>query len=170
MQKYKKHPWLCPSSVINSLEFFLFYCCISSTFLSFLFFFFRPPSLGMPFHVIYHDLYTILTVHMSQASGAFSCPILHLLESSTISCKAVYLLFRHHLHINVTRGLVGKHLMRRQQLLQIFIIPHPHPHPLSNIYPFPCCEIPLICYIKELGMLLATSDRGFEMIILFGYG
>ena len=166
MQKYKKHPRLFPSSVINSLEFFLFYCCISSTFLSFLFFF-CPPSLGMPFHVIYHDLYTILTVHMSQASGAFSCPILHLLESSTISCKAACLLFRHHLHINAAKGLVGKHLMRRQQLLQIFIIPRPHP--LSNIYPSPCCEIPLICYIKELGMLLATSDRGSQMIILLGY-
>ena len=64
MQKYKKNPRLCPSSVINSLEFFLFYCCISSTFLSFLFFFFRPPSLGMPFHIIYDDLYIILTVYV----------------------------------------------------------------------------------------------------------
>ena len=30
----KKHPRLYLSSVINSLEFFLFYCCVSSTFLS----------------------------------------------------------------------------------------------------------------------------------------
>ena len=39
-KKGKKHPRLCPINVINSLEFLLsFYCCISSTYLSFLFFF-----------------------------------------------------------------------------------------------------------------------------------
>ena len=40
MHKYKKHPQLCPNSMINGLGFFLsFYCCIFSISLFFLFFF-----------------------------------------------------------------------------------------------------------------------------------
>ena len=104
---------------------------------------------------------------MSQVLGASPCPILHLLEPSTISYKAACLQFRHHLHINAARELVGKHLMWRQQLLQIFIILHPHP--LSSICPSPCRKIPLIYYIKGMGMFLATSDRSSEMNILLGY-
>ena len=38
---------------------------------------------------------------------------LSLLEPSTLSCKAACSLFRHHLHINAARELVGQHLMRR---------------------------------------------------------
>ena len=135
----------------------------------FLFFSFLSPFSWNAFSCyIPRSLHNSHRTHVSQASVATPCPISHLLEPSTISCKAACLLLRHPLHINAARGLVGKHLMRRQQLLQIFVIPHPHP--LSNIYPSPCCETPLICYIKELGMLLATSDRGSEMIILLGYG
>ena len=105
---------------------------------------------------------------VSQVLGASLCPISHLLEPSTISCKAACLLFRHHLHINATRKLVGKHLMWRKQFLQIFVILHPHP--LPNIYPSPCREIPLIYYIKGMGMFLATSDKSFEVNILLRYG
>ena len=104
---------------------------------------------------------------VSQELGA-SCPISHLLEHSIISCKAACLLFRHHLHINAARELVGQHLMRKQQFLQIFVIPHPYP--LSGIYPSPYCKIPLLCYIQGLGRFLATSDRGSEMVIILGHG
>ena len=63
--------------------------------------------------------------------GASPCPISHLPEPSTISYNAAYLLFKHHLHINAARELAGKHLMWREQLLQIFVILRPHP--LSSI-------------------------------------
>ena len=40
MHRYKKHPWLCPNSMINGLRLSLsFYCCISSTSLFFFSFF-----------------------------------------------------------------------------------------------------------------------------------
>ena len=48
-------------------------------------------------------------------------PIQHFLESSTSSCKAALSLFRHHLHINAAKELVERQLMRRQQLLKIFV-------------------------------------------------
>ena len=41
------------------------------------------------------------------------CPISHLPELSTTSCKAARLLFKYDLHINVARELAGKHLMWR---------------------------------------------------------
>ena len=53
--------------------------------------------------------------------GIPSCPIQHFLEPSTSNCKAVSSLFRHHLHINAVRELVERQLMRRQQLLKIFV-------------------------------------------------
>ena len=41
MHQYKKHPQLCPNSMINGLGFFLsFYCCIYLTSLFFFLFFF----------------------------------------------------------------------------------------------------------------------------------
>ena len=57
--------------------------------------------------------------------------------------------------------------MQRQQPLQIFVILHPHP--LPSIYPSPCREIPLIYYIKGMGMFLATLDKSSKMNILLGY-
>ena len=110
--KYKKHPRLCPNSMINGLEFFLsFYCCISSTSL-FLFLFLPPPSF-VPFSVIYHGFCAIFIIHVWVRSWELPYPILHLLEPSTLNCKAACLLFRHHLHINAARELAGQHLMRR---------------------------------------------------------
>ena len=57
--------------------------------------------------------------------------------------------------------------MWKQQLLQIFVIIHPHP--LPSIYPSPHHEIPLIYYIKRMGIFLAISDRSSKMNILLGY-
>ena len=112
MHKYKKHPWLCHNSMINGLGFFLsFYRCLSST--SFLPFVFVPPPLFLPFSVIYHGFCAISIIHVWVRSWELPCPIPHLLEPSTLSCKATCLLFRHHLHINAFRELVGQHLMRR---------------------------------------------------------
>ena len=108
----KKHFWLCLSSVINSLEFFFFlllYFFNLSFFSVFLAFF----PFWIPFRVIYHGFCTIFTIHVWVRCWEFPCPISHLLKPSTISCKAACLLFRHHLHINAARELVGKHLMWR---------------------------------------------------------
>ena len=108
----KKHPRLCPSSVINSLEFFLSTIVFLQPF--FLSSVFLPsPSLWIPFRVIYHGFCTTFTIHVWVRCWEFPCPISHILEPSTISCKAACLLFRHHLYINAARELVGKHLMWR---------------------------------------------------------
>ena len=58
---------------------------------------------------------------VGQILGTSSCPIQHLPEPSTSSCKAASPLFRYHLHINAVRELAGTHLMWRQQFLQIFV-------------------------------------------------
>ena len=57
--KYKKHPRLSSNSMINSSEFFLFTVIFLKPF-----FFFRRPFLWILFHVIYHDFFTILIVHV----------------------------------------------------------------------------------------------------------
>ena len=76
----------------------------------FFFFFFSLQSLFV--------LYIVVLVPFSLSTcesgvGGFFCPRSSLLESSTLTCKAVCLLFRYHLHINAVRELVGQHLMRR---------------------------------------------------------
>ena len=103
--------------------------------------------------------------------GASLCPISHLPELSTTSCKAACSLFRYHLHINAARELAEKHLMWRYQFLQIFVILHSHP--LSNIWP-PCHKVPLKQYQREYGCFkpprtnvprwLFTSDRFMSII------
>ena len=108
----EKHPQSCPSSVINSLEFFLFTVVFLRPFFLFSAFFFFS-FLWIPFRVIYHGFCTIYTIHVWVRCWMFPCNISHLLEPSAISCKAACLLFRHHLHINAVRELVGKHLMWR---------------------------------------------------------
>ena len=146
---------------------FSFYCYLSWTFF-FSIFLPSPPFLNAFSRYIPWSLHHSHRTCVSQALGASPCLISHLLEPSTISCKAACLLFKHHLHINAVRELVGKHLMWRQQPLQIFVILHPYS--LPSIYPSPCCEIPLIYYIKWMGMFLATSDRSSEMNIILGQG
>ena len=64
----------------------------------------------------------------------FSPSLLSFLESSILNCKAMYSLFRYHLHINAARRLAGQHLMRRQQYPQIFVISHSYP--LFDIFSF----------------------------------
>ena len=108
----KTHPWLCLSSVINSLEFFLFTVVFLQPFFLFSIFL-SSSSLWIPFRVIYHGFCTIFTIQVWVRCWKFPCPILQLLEPSAISCKAACLLFRHHLHINAARKLIGKHLMWR---------------------------------------------------------
>ena len=167
MHRYKKHPWLCPNSMINGLGFFLsFYCCISSTSIFLSVFFFLSP-LFIHFSAIYHGFCAIFIIHVGVRSWELPCPIPHLLEPSTLSCKAACLLFRHHLHINAARELAGQHLMQSQQYFQIFVTPHPY-H-LFCICPSPCRKVPLICYINGFGRFLVTSDRGSEMVTIFGY-
>ena len=149
MHKYKKYPQSCPNSMIDSVEFFFFTVVFLQRFALFLFVFF----FSFLFFESLFVLYTMVFAPFSSStceSGieSFSCPLSPLLESSTLSCKAACLLFRHHFHINVARELVGQHLMRRQQYFQIFVIPHPYP--LSGIFSSPCRKVPLICYIKGL--------------------
>ena len=108
----KKHHRLCPSNVINSLEFFLFIVVFLQPFFLFSVFL-SSSSLWILFRVIYHGFCTIFTIHVWVRCWEFLCPISHLLEPSVISWKAACLLFRHHLHINAARELVGNHLMWR---------------------------------------------------------
>ena len=111
-KSYTKRPRLCPSSVTNSLEFFLSFTVVFLQPLLF-FCFSSAPFLLIHFHVIYHGFCAISIIHVWVRSWEFPCPISHFLEPSTISCKATCLLFRHHLHINAARELAGQHLMRR---------------------------------------------------------
>ena len=111
----------------------------------------------------YHSHYT----RVNQFMGVFSCPISHLLEPSTTSCKTACLLFRHHLHINTAKELAGNHLMWREQLLQIFVILRPHP--LFSIWPLPCHKVPLKQHIKGIRMFQATSNKCSEVESHLGY-
>ena len=131
MQKYKKHHRLSPSSMINSFEFFLFLII----FIQLLFFsvFYLPFPFSLDAFLCYIPWFLLHShcTRVIQVLGVSPYPITHLLEPSIISCKTACLLFRHHLHINAARELVGKHLMWRKQLLQIFVILYPHPLPIS---------------------------------------
>ena len=117
----KKYPRTCPSVGTKSNEFFFFYCCISSTF----FFFFFLPFSSFFLRVIYYGFspFPPSTCGLGIGSPFFLFP-LPLLEPSILSCKATCSLFRHHLHINAARKLAGRHLMRREQYLKIFVHVH----------------------------------------------
>ena len=116
-------------SIMENSSFLLLY--FFHLFLSFslFYFFFRPPFLWIFFRVIYyHFLHHFLHPRVSQVLGVFFlCSPSPLLEPSTLSCKATCLLFRHHLHINAARELVGQHLMWGWQYFLIFVSPHPYP-------------------------------------------
>ena len=78
------------------------------------------------FYSLFHAIYYNFWHHphhtrVGQILRTLSCPIQHLPEPSTSSCKAASPLFKHHLHINAARELAGMHLMWRSQLLQIFV-------------------------------------------------
>ena len=85
---------------------------------------FLPSPFSFPLSS-YYILWLFLPFPPSTCGSGGGSPFFLLLpsflESSILSCKATCSLFRHHLHINATRGLAGQHLMRRQQYLQIFV-------------------------------------------------
>ena len=73
MHKYKKYPWSCPNSIINSIEFFLFTIVFLQSFALFLFFL-RPPSFESLF-----VLYTMVFAPVSPSTcesgvGSFLVP------------------------------------------------------------------------------------------------
>ena len=121
-------------SIMENSSFLLLY--FFHLFLSFslFYFFFRPPFLWIFFRVIYYRFCTISSIHMwvRYWESFFLCSPSPLLEPSTLSCKATYLLFRHHLHINAVRELARQHLMRGWQYFLIFVFPHFYP--LSDIF------------------------------------
>ena len=117
----------------KNTQFFLFSLFVS---LSFFFVFFFCPSHFFPFFVLYTMAF--LPFPPSTCGSGVGSPffplLLPFLESSILSYKAACSLFRHHLHINAARGLVGQHLMRRQQYPQIFVFSHSYP--LFDIFSF----------------------------------
>ena len=95
---------------------------------SFFFFFFSPSffvcplSFSLSSYFILWFFYHFLHPRVGQVLGVFfSLLPLRILEPSILSCKTACLLFKHHLHINAARELVGQHLMRGQQYSQIFV-------------------------------------------------
>ena len=114
----KKYPRTCPSTLTKSAEFFLFTVVFLQHFALSLFFFLVFFLVSLPFyHFSYYILWFLhqfLHPRGGQALGVlFLYSPLPLLEPSTLSCKAACSLFRHYLHINTARELVGQHLMRR---------------------------------------------------------
>ena len=115
VHQYKKHLRTCPNSMINNMELFLFTVVFLPPFALFFSFSFSSSSFSLnPFSCyILWFLYPFLHPRVSQVLGVFFYPRSSLIESSTLSCKAACLLFRHHLHINAAIELAGQHLMRR---------------------------------------------------------
>ena len=170
MHPCKKHLRICPNGMTNNMKLFLFTVVFLPPFILFFSFsFFSPPFFLESLFVLYTAVLEPFSPSTCESGvGSFFCPRSSLLESSTLSCKAVCLLFRHHLHINAARELAGQHLIWRQQCFQIFVIPHPYP--LYGVSSSSCCKALPICYIMGLRRFLTTSDRGFEMVIIFGHG
>ena len=147
-----------------------FFNLLLSLSLSFLQSFFSVPlSSNLFLYYILWFLHHFLHSRVGQVLGVlFLCSPLPLLEPSTLSCKAACSLFRYHLHINAARELAGQHLMRGNStsiylfflILILYLI---FSHPL-------CCKVLPKRYLKGLRSLLATSDRGSEVVIILGYG
>ena len=144
MHTYKKYPRTWPVSMIDNEELFLFIVVFLPPFLLFfslLFLFSSSFFLNLLSCYILPFLHHFLHPCVSQVLGVFFlCSPLPLLDPSTLSCKAASLLFRHHLHINAARELVGQHLMRGWQYFLIFVFPHLYP--LSNIFLSPLLQSP----------------------------
>ena len=124
---YRKYRRTCPSTKTESTKFFLFavvFFFLSVLFLTVLFLVcFFPPPLFFLFFVLYTMAFLQFPPSTCGSGGGspFFLLLLPFLESSILNCKAACSLFRHHLHINAARGLVGQHLMWRQQYPQIFV-------------------------------------------------
>ena len=107
------HALIVWSRVHNSFFLLLYFFNLLLFFSLFFFLFFSPPLLFIPFHVIYYSSYTNFSTHVWVRCSEFLCPLLPLLEPSSLSCKAAGSLLRHHLYINAARELAGQHLMRK---------------------------------------------------------
>ena len=111
----KKHLRICPNGMINNMKLFLFTVVFLPPFILFFSFsFFSPPFFLESLFVLYTAVLEPFSPSTCESGvGSFFCPRSSLFESSTLSCKAVCLLFRHHLHINAARELAGQHLIWR---------------------------------------------------------
>ena len=143
----KKYPRACPSTGTKSYEFFFFTVVFLQPFTLFFSFFFLFFSFFSLFYVCppffsFFVLYTMVFTPFSPSTcgsgvgSPFSLHPLPLLEPSILSCKAACSLFRHHLHINAARELVGQHLMQGQQYFQIFVFSHSYPFIWYFLIPF----------------------------------
>ena len=114
----RKYHRTCPSTRTKITEFFIFTVVFFQPFrslslFSFLSFFFVSLSFYPFSYYIPWFLHHFPHLRVGQVVRViFLCPPLPLLKPSTLSCKAARSLFRHHLHINVARELIGQHLMR----------------------------------------------------------
>ena len=133
---YRKYPRTCSNNKTESTKFFIFAVVFLQPLFSlslslFLFQFVFFLSSPFPHLSSYYILWLFLPFPPSKCGSGggspFSLLLPPFLESSILSCKAASSLFRHHLHINAARGLVGQHLMRRQQYPQIFVFSHFYP-------------------------------------------
>ena len=110
--------------VMNSSFLLLYFFNLLLSFFSFSFSFFFSlfslfsvcvPLFSLSSYYILWFLHHFLHPRVGQVLGVLSLLPLPLLEPFILSCKAACSLFRHHLHINAARELVGQQLMRGQQ-------------------------------------------------------
>ena len=119
--------------ILNSFLLLLYFFNLLALVLSFsfsflLFYFVCPLPFSLSSYYILWFFYHFLHPRVGQVLGVlFSLLPLRILEPSILSCKAACSMFRHHLHINAARELVGQHLMRGQQYSQIFVFSHSYP-------------------------------------------
>ena len=112
MYQYKKHHRSCPNGMIDSVEFFLLTVVFLQFFTLFLFFF--CPLLFESLFVLYTMVFAPLSPSTCESGvGSFPVPFRPSLNLLLFSYKAACLLFRHLLHINAARELIGQHLTRR---------------------------------------------------------
>ena len=168
MHTYKKYSRAWPVSMIDNEELFFSTVVFLLHFSLFFSLVFLSPffsSLNLLSCYILLFLHHFFHPRVSQVLGVFSlCFLSSLLEPSTLSCNATCLLFRHHLHINTARELARQHLMRGDStswyLFFLILI-------LYLIFSYSlCCKVFLKRYLKGLRSLLATSNRGSEVVII----
>ena len=126
--------------VLNSSFLLLYFFNIYALSLSFSLqsFFLSPPFSLSSYYILWFFTPFPPSTCESDVGSLFSLLHLPLLEPSILSCKAACSLFRHHLHINAARELVGQHLMRGQQYPQIFVFFHSYP--LYDIFSSPLLQ------------------------------
>ena len=141
VRRKELYVYICTKSIIEhvlvlwleSTQFFLFSLFLSLIFLS-LFLSLAPPFFLPSYYILWLFLLFPPSTCGLGVESPFSPSLLSFLESSILSYKPACSLFRYHLHINAAKRLAGRHLMRRWQYPQIFVIPHSYP--LFDIFPF----------------------------------